>query len=203
MDNALSKKERNKERIQQAAYKCVARYGFEKTTLDDIAKEVGLNKASLYYYYKNKEEIFLEVTASATRAFMERLQNSVPQKTGIAAQIEHYLYERSLYYIRMVEEVRISEETLRQAEPLFYQLVKDVEAREAAFIKKLLDAAVQKGELGSVDTALLAVNLIDLSEAVKRRAKENHPAGRDTGPLGAEILERLRFILGLVFKGLH
>ena len=87
----MTKKEQTKEKIRAAAYKCVARYGFEKTTLDDIAKEVGLNKASLYYYYKNKEDIFLEITTEATRRFVDTLQQSTLAVTGgVEAEIRHF-----------------------------------------------------------------------------------------------------------------
>ena len=57
----MNKKEQVKERIGKAAMECFVQYGLDKTTLDDIAKKIGLNKASLYYYYKNKEDIFLEI----------------------------------------------------------------------------------------------------------------------------------------------
>ena len=40
-----------REQILKAAAECLSQYGYEKTTLSDIGKLVGLNKASLYYYY--------------------------------------------------------------------------------------------------------------------------------------------------------
>ncbi|WP_126970298.1 TetR/AcrR family transcriptional regulator [Gynurincola endophyticus] len=44
--------------IVNAAMDLMARFGYRKTTMDDIAKKVGKSKSSLYYYYKTKEEIF-------------------------------------------------------------------------------------------------------------------------------------------------
>ncbi|MGB3467698.1 MAG: TetR/AcrR family transcriptional regulator [Cyclobacteriaceae bacterium] len=37
------------------------RYGARKTTMEDIAREVGKGKSTLYYYFKNKEEVFSSV----------------------------------------------------------------------------------------------------------------------------------------------
>ncbi|MFX0062900.1 MAG: TetR/AcrR family transcriptional regulator [Candidatus Hermodarchaeota archaeon] len=34
-----------------AASDCFAKYGYRKTTLEDISKIVGVRKASLYYYW--------------------------------------------------------------------------------------------------------------------------------------------------------
>ncbi|ULT26448.1 TetR/AcrR family transcriptional regulator [Sphingobacterium sp. E70] len=76
----MNKKEQVKERIGQAAMECFERYGLEKTTLDDIAKAVGLNKTSLYYYYKNKEDIFIEVAIREGESFINTLQQSTLKK---------------------------------------------------------------------------------------------------------------------------
>jgi AcrR family transcriptional regulator len=47
-----------KEQIIQAATTAFAKSGFSKTRMDDIAKESGLSKGSLYLYFKSKDEIF-------------------------------------------------------------------------------------------------------------------------------------------------
>lgn len=197
-----SKKEQTREKIQQAAYRCVARFGFEKTTLEDIAKEVNLNKASLYYYYKNKEDIFLDVTTTATRRFVDSLQQSTLaiQAGGAIAQIKHYLLERSFYFIRLVEEVHISEETLRQVEPLFQELIRDVAAQEKTFLQTRLEAAIQQGQLADVDTALLASNLIVLAEGIKEQAKAQAALTGDKSRIAADIQTNLNFMLDLLLR---
>lgn len=192
-----------KEKIQQAAFKCVARFGFEKTTLDDIAKEVGLNKASLYYYYKNKEEIFLEITTTSTRQFLETLQAGTLATTGgIVAQIRYFLLERAVYYVRMVEQTRISEETLRQVEHLFWEQMKDVQAQEQTFLDNLCQAAISDGVLKPFDTARMALNLIALSESIKKNAKEKYPNEKSTEIISQEIAGNIDFMLALIFEGL-
>jgi AcrR family transcriptional regulator len=49
------------ERIIQAAEKLFGHYGFEKTTLDEIAREAGISKASIYLEFSNKEEVLMAV----------------------------------------------------------------------------------------------------------------------------------------------
>lgn len=197
-----SKKEQTREKIQQAAYQCVARYGFEKTTLDDIAREVNLNKASLYYYYKNKEDIFLDVTTTATRRFVESLQASTLEiPGGPAAQIRHYLLERSFYFIRLVADVHISEETLRQVEPRFQDLVRDVAEREAAFLAERIAAAMSAGEVTTPDAGRLAANLITLAEGIKEKAKAQAAGeARDQSSIMADIRENLEFMLAMILR---
>lgn len=51
-------KSKAKLQIVAAAGITFSRFGFKKTTMDDIAFAAGKGKSSLYYYFKNKEEVF-------------------------------------------------------------------------------------------------------------------------------------------------
>lgn len=50
-----------KDEIKGSAYYCFAHYGYEGTTMQDIAKAVGLKKQSLYSHFESKEELYLLV----------------------------------------------------------------------------------------------------------------------------------------------
>lgn len=50
-----------KEQIKEAAKDIFAYYGYHKTTLDDIAANVGIKKNSIYYYFASKEDLFNEI----------------------------------------------------------------------------------------------------------------------------------------------
>ncbi|MEZ4672469.1 MAG: helix-turn-helix domain-containing protein [Anaerolineae bacterium] len=45
-------------RILEAASKLIAHYGFDKTTVSDIAEEAGISKGAVYLHYKSKEDLF-------------------------------------------------------------------------------------------------------------------------------------------------
>jgi AcrR family transcriptional regulator len=47
--------------IMQAALRCFARSGYKGTSMDDIDKESGLSKGSLYWYFDSKRDLFLEM----------------------------------------------------------------------------------------------------------------------------------------------
>ena len=59
------------QRALDAVMRCVARYGVSKTTLDDVAKEAGCARATIYRYFPNKSQLLqaavrAEVAALAT-----------------------------------------------------------------------------------------------------------------------------------------
>ena len=52
--------------ILQAARRLFQTHGFAKVTMDDVGKAIGRGRSSIYYYFKNKEEIFdAVITAEA------------------------------------------------------------------------------------------------------------------------------------------
>ena len=51
--------------ILEGSAAAFARHGYAQTTIEDIAEEVGLNRATLYYYVENKEDIVRQIIARA------------------------------------------------------------------------------------------------------------------------------------------
>lgn len=47
--------------ILQAAQQLFQKHGFQKVSMDDVAKAIGKGRSSLYYYFKSKDEIFAAV----------------------------------------------------------------------------------------------------------------------------------------------
>lgn len=60
-------RERRREQIIRAAEKAFFARGYDRVTMDEIAEEVEVNKALLYYYFKNKESLFFAVNLYGVR----------------------------------------------------------------------------------------------------------------------------------------
>ena len=58
---SLSKVDKTREKIIEVADKLFGRFGFYKTSMDEIAKIARKAKGSLYYHFSSKEELFKEV----------------------------------------------------------------------------------------------------------------------------------------------
>jgi AcrR family transcriptional regulator len=76
-DSRIARKERRRERsreeILEAARRVLLRRGVAGATLDAVAKEVGVSKAALYYYFPSKDALFFELVFGS----MERHANAV------------------------------------------------------------------------------------------------------------------------------
>jgi AcrR family transcriptional regulator len=75
------RKEREKEQrrsdILEAAEKLFFSRGYDNVSMDDIAKEVELNKATLYLYFKNKEALFFAIVLRGVKILTTLVKENV------------------------------------------------------------------------------------------------------------------------------
>lgn len=90
----------HREIIVETAEKSFQSFGFEKTTMDDIAKEAGYSKATLYVYFKNKEEIFNHILLKG----MNILKNSFHDVVNSDKSTEDKCYDLCFSLLRFNEE---------------------------------------------------------------------------------------------------
>jgi AcrR family transcriptional regulator len=200
---SMNKKELVKEKIGLVAMKCFSKYGLDKTTLDDIAKEVGLNKASLYYYYKNKEDIFLEVAIREGQDFLASLQAKTLVKRNTEERVTFYLLERINYYKNILNMNRVSVETLHKMLPRFFELFDSIVREEVKFLAKIIREGVKKKELTNVNPDRLASSLIAMNDALKHHAEHKAILKNQDEIDYSQILLEMKFMLALIFKGLN
>ena len=159
---------RKRQQILKAASECLARYGYDKTTMEDIAGRIGLNKTSLYYYYPNKEAIFIEVIVQEAQTFLGALQAKAVKARGCRDQILTYLIERFRYYRHVVNLHNLSLETLRSLQPSFKTLYQSVQEREIEFIGTLLGKGMQAGEIKQGATQKIGRAILTVTDAIKQ-----------------------------------
>ncbi|MBN1327252.1 MAG: TetR/AcrR family transcriptional regulator [Candidatus Cloacimonetes bacterium] len=86
-----------KVRIITAAKELIATYGFKKTTMDEIAVKARMGKSTLYYYFKNKEDIFAEIVGIDSDLFRNKLSDSIANAATPKDKIMQYVRTRMLH----------------------------------------------------------------------------------------------------------
>ena len=67
-----------RERVLAGTYACVARFGMGKTTVDDVAKESGVSRASIYRLFPGgKDELLRETVGWEMNRFFTRLAEHI------------------------------------------------------------------------------------------------------------------------------
>ena len=81
-----------RERLLEGAYDCVARFGLAKTTVDDVARRVGLSRATVYRHFPGgKDQLVRDVVAWETGRFFGRLAEAVAGAPDLATMLEEAL----------------------------------------------------------------------------------------------------------------
>src|SRR5437016_14443491 len=107
---AIAVREDISELILDAADRLLARYGYKKMTMDDVAKEVGIGKGTIYLHFKSKEEIALARVDRIVDRLNERLRGIAHSNGSAVARLRRMLVVRVLFrFVRAEHEyARIS-----------------------------------------------------------------------------------------------
>jgi AcrR family transcriptional regulator len=65
------KSELTRERIFKAAISCFENFGYKKTSIDEIAQSAGVGRGTVYIYFKDKDDLFLEILKRKTEELLE------------------------------------------------------------------------------------------------------------------------------------
>ena len=125
----------SRERLLEAAYACVARYGLGKTTMEDVAREAGLSRATVYRYFPNgKEQLVRDVVAWETGRFFERLTRAVAHHVDLRDLLEEAL----VFAHRAVEEHAVLQKILETEPERLLPTLTTESARIIAHVKQFL-----------------------------------------------------------------
>jgi AcrR family transcriptional regulator len=83
-----TKAERTRVAILSAAEKLFARTGYETTRLEDVAEIVGLTRAALFYYFRDKQTLYDAMLEDAFGSMAARLDEALSAPGTIGARIE-------------------------------------------------------------------------------------------------------------------
>jgi AcrR family transcriptional regulator len=96
-----------RERILAATERCVDRYGLRKTTIDDVACEVGLSRPSIYRYFVDRDDLLIELITRHARALIKRTHRATSRQSSPSDQlIESILYIGELARPRLPDPAR-------------------------------------------------------------------------------------------------
>jgi len=72
-----------KERLIEAALELFSQKGFDATSVDEIARAVGIKGPSIYDHFKNKEAILQEIVARADEEYDKNIENGREKTVNI------------------------------------------------------------------------------------------------------------------------
>ena len=87
-------KEEYRKKIIITAGQIFSRFGFRKTTMDEIARALKMGKSSIYYYYASKEDIFEAVVLYEANVLRNELTTAIKSVESPIGKMENYVFVR-------------------------------------------------------------------------------------------------------------
>lgn len=93
------------------ATECFDRLGYANTTLDDIARAVGIKREGIYYYFRNRAQILLEIIEPQSRELVEGIaaianDRALGPRDKFRAAIRNHLVRFDRYCLEMTVSLR-------------------------------------------------------------------------------------------------
>ena len=184
-----------RESILNAAMKRFASHGYRRTTLDEVAAEVGLGTPALYYYFKNKLDLFKAVAEKEGTVVLAELESAVGKESNPGRQLKAFCLAR----FRLLDEkytlLQVSERVRREILDLSQKIQLSVQRREAALLEGIIERGINSGVFRKLDVALMAALIQQTFRYL------DAPGGYFSGR--RELEKRVDFALNILLHGLE
>ncbi len=161
----------NAERIMDEAWKLFQQKGYRGVTMDELCQTAGLTKPTLYYYFHDKENLFVQVLQARLQGFREVIEapGSLPNRLEhIAASILESFQTQYTVLLRDREHIK---------DPAKLLQIRDAFHRELfGPLITLMATGVERGELEKTNPEWLSLVFLGMINNFIGRSVE---AGQD------------------------
>ena len=176
--NSASGGDAKRQLILDSAMAVVLRYGFQRTTMEDVAKEAGISRPALYLLFSNKIEIYRALAESIMGQALDAARGALGVEGSVEARVFQAVKAGILDPTDFLMASAHGAELLDMKHAMAADAIQVWRAQKAGLIAAALEAsgaAAAKGMSG----AALADILLDGMEGLKLRAKNS--AEREQG----------------------
>ena len=164
---AVAVREDVRDLILDAADRLLARYGYRKMTIDDLAREVGIGKGTVYLHFKSKEDVAL----SRIDRVIERLKTELKHLAGgdesPAVRLRRMLMLRVIYRFDSVQHYTESiNQVMAAIRPALLERRKRYFADEGRILADVLKEGRRDGEFFFKDADATAHALLTATNSL-------------------------------------
>jgi AcrR family transcriptional regulator len=179
------------EKVLTAAEGCFLRYGFRKTTMEDIAAAASVSRPALYLMYASKEEVLRAVIARLFARMLAEVRDGVGARADL---VDALAFAFEVWYVRPFLTIRSSPDAADLLENS--RRIVDAEwSRADADFEKIITQALNGSMPDRPRLGMPSAEVAHVLVAAVRGFKE----AASTGP---ELRRNIRSLLSLVHSGL-
>lgn len=153
-----------REAILAAALELFGRYGFRRTSIDDIAREAGIAKGTVYLYVENKEALFRTLAQTLLDRVLQHAAEAAAAPGTIADRLAAVLDAKFGFFHELLHRSPHAIELLDSSSKVCADIFTQGDAVYLGILTKAVAAAARRGELaprrhdlGAEDAARLLI----------------------------------------------
>jgi AcrR family transcriptional regulator len=164
MSGSESNDTSKRDAILRAAWKLIRHYGYTKTTIQDIAREAGIGKGTVYLSFRSKSEIMLGLVDRTS----ERITRDLTDISRGSAPPEHRLREclahRVMTIYDLVHRYPHGEEVISSMKPEIVRRIDATVKKQGAVLGRIIREGVEDGSFDVTDPEETGLVLAGLYE---------------------------------------
>ncbi|TAL62715.1 MAG: TetR/AcrR family transcriptional regulator [Bacteroidetes bacterium] len=142
-------------------------YGVEKTSMQEIANDLKLSKASLYYYFPDKASLYKAVVEKEQTEFINKILERILRIKEPEQLLREYVNARLSYFRTLLNLSRLRLEAYSDLKPVFRETIKAFKEKEKEIVKNIFEKGIALGKFSIKDTDQTASLFLDLLKGLR------------------------------------
>ena len=151
--NPKKSRDQSTRRIKTAALKLIASKGYSNTSLEEIANSAGFTKGAVYYHFKSKKRLILEILDDIERRSLDLLLQELALKEQSAKdKLFHFVNFQANWAAQYPDDIGaliMMSIHFRHLDEQIHQKISDSYAKLTHLLTQIVAQGVEDGELSS------------------------------------------------------
>ncbi|MDP4209716.1 MAG: TetR/AcrR family transcriptional regulator [Bacteroidota bacterium] len=153
--------------ILKVAQKRFGLYGLGKTTMKEIAADLNMSKAALYYYFPDKESLFKMVVEIEQDNFFDELEANLRDISDPIEMLKCFIKNRLDMFKSFFNLSRLRFDEFREVKPLLCESLAKLKLRETEITERILTKGRDIGLFHIEDPNEMALLFLDILRSVR------------------------------------
>lgn len=202
--NSSERSAEKEKAIISAAGTRFALYGFSKVSMEEIATDVGMGKASLYYYFPTKESVFQAVIIEEMNEFLKETEKTLKSEMTASKKIIELVQNRFVFIQKFLNLGALTVYSFHDPNSIYKKYLAVFEEKELEFTNAVIKEGQINGEFSENIDPKAGITLVHTLHGLRVRAIKRYilPPGMNFPEAIDELQEEMNILVEIFIKGI-
>jgi TetR/AcrR family transcriptional regulator len=153
--------------ILKAAQKRLGLYGYDKTTMQEIADDISMSKAAVYYYFPDKESLFKAVIENEQEEYFQLIDQRMAEISDADIMIGDLVEQRHMLFRKLLNLSKFRLSDNHKVKPLLIGLYNKLREKETDILASILSKGKESGIFYYEDATEMATLFSDILQGLR------------------------------------